>query len=526
MTKKRNLIFYPLITAVYPILFLYVQNIESLYFSRIIFSLFSALVISLILWFLLNRLFFRHLIKSAIFAALINLLFFSAASIYSIATKIKIGNKLASDYFIIYYLLLIAILVIVFYFLIRSQKSLLNLNRIFNAATGFLLIILLSQMALASLDFQKKDQDLRQIKNLAQIQIQKSKIQNPPDIYYLILDGYGRADRLKEIYDYDNQPFLDFLKKQGFYIADKSNTNYLQTGLSLSSSLNLSYLDNLKKPIGDDRRALNRYIENNAVFNLLNDFDYQTISFATGYSLTDIESADHWLKPKFYLDEFSVLAYNFLLPPWQNSFIGLKNSSSPDQSFDLYQERIKFIFDQIKNLPKDNQPRLVFLHLTLPHPPFVFKENGELKPSNGKKFDTGDGNYFTRLEPAKIEEYKNGYREQLTYLNQEMTEVITKLKTEKKAIIVLQADHGPGAHLDWDNLEKTNLGERAGILNSYYFPDQKYQALYPEISPVNSFRVILNQFFQTNLPLEKDKTFFSSWDNPYNFIEITGKVRE
>ena len=40
-----------------------------------------------------------------------------------------------------------------------------------------------------------------------------------PDIYYIILDGYSRADTLRKL-DFDNSSFLDELEEIGFYIAD------------------------------------------------------------------------------------------------------------------------------------------------------------------------------------------------------------------------------------------------------------------------------------------------------------------
>jgi hypothetical protein len=43
--------------------------------------------------------------------------------------------------------------------------------------------------------------------------------QDPPDVYYFILDSYTRADLLKEAYGYDNSPFLDALRERGFYVA-------------------------------------------------------------------------------------------------------------------------------------------------------------------------------------------------------------------------------------------------------------------------------------------------------------------
>src|SRR5215211_254514 len=65
---------------------------------------------------------------------------------------------------------------------------------------------------------------------------------SPPDIYYIILDGYGRQDVLEEVYGYRNEEFLSYLRSRGFFVADEAHSNYIQTPLSLSSSLNFDYI--------------------------------------------------------------------------------------------------------------------------------------------------------------------------------------------------------------------------------------------------------------------------------------------
>ncbi|MBK8088639.1 MAG: hypothetical protein IPK31_12180 [Chitinophagaceae bacterium] len=51
-------------------------------------------------------------------------------------------------------------------------------------------------------------------------------------------------------------------------------------------------------------------------------------------------------------------------------------------------------------------------------------------------------------------------------------------------------------------------------LNSIYYPDEDYQNLYPSISPVNSFRAVLNKFFSSNLSLLKDSSIFIPYTLP------------
>ena len=66
------------------------------------------------------------------------------------------------------------------------------------------------------------------------------------------------------------------------------------------------------------------------------------------------------------------------------------------------------------------------------------------------------------------------------------------------------------------NIDKVNI---LGICEGGVF-SISYAALYPEISPANSFRVIINNFFGTEFELVEDRSFFSSTASPYDFIEV------
>ena len=72
-----------------------------------------------------------------------------------------------------------------------------------------------------------------------------------PDIYYIILDGYGRADMLQIIHGFDNSMFMESLEQRGFVVASESQSNYARTLLSLSSSLNMQYLDMMSAVMGN-----------------------------------------------------------------------------------------------------------------------------------------------------------------------------------------------------------------------------------------------------------------------------------
>ena len=76
-----------------------------------------------------------------------------------------------------------------------------------------------------------------------------------------------------------------------------------------------------------------------------------------------------------------------------------------------------------------------------------------------------------------------------------------------------------------DSLENTNIIERLGILNAIYFYDQVYEYLYPQISPVNTFRVVFSQYFGYDIPLLKDEHFYSRYIDLFDFISVDDQLK-
>jgi hypothetical protein len=62
------------------------------------------------------------------------------------------------------------------------------------------------------------------------------------------------------------------------------------------------------------------------------------------------------------------------------------------------------------------------------------------------------------------------------------------------------------------------------ILNAYYFPDKKYDDLYPGITPVNTFRVVLNLYFARDYELLDDRSFFSTTSQAFSFLDVTQEI--
>jgi hypothetical protein len=125
--------------------------------------------------------------------------------------------------------------------------------------------------------------------------------------------------------------------------------------------------------------------------------------------------------------------------------------------------------------------------------------------------------------PGSASGYIQGYVGQLTYVNKLLLQTIDGILFHSKnpPIVIIQADHGPGAYLDWNSTENNCLKERYSIFNAYYLPQGGTNRIQDDITPVNTFPIILNSYFGTNFPLLENKEYFSTRDSPYNFIDVS-----
>jgi hypothetical protein len=335
-----------------------------------------------------------------------------------------------------------------------------------------------------------------------------------PDIYYIILDGYGRADVLSELFELDNTPFLEYLERKGFYIANQSHTNYTQTIFSIPSSLNFRYIEPPIK-VTNDQQYFSELMRNNDIMAALKRCGYRTIALESGFFFTDHPEVDVYLTSGSGLNEFESLLWAD--SPIEMAAQGLDLQPS-EYSFEAHRRRVLFSFEKLKTIYRMPGQKFVFAHIISPHPPFVFDWSGKpIEPGQG--YFIGDGDDF----PGSLDEYLSGYPEQVRFVNHKLEQAIDSIleNSTKSPIIIIQGDHGPGSRLDWHSPARTCLWERTPILNAYFLPGDAGRLLYPSISPVNSFRVVLNAYFGADLPLLSDATYFTSHRLEDQAIDVT-----
>lgn len=122
------------------------------------------------------------------------------------------------------------------------------------------------------------------------------------------------------------------------------------------------------------------------------------------------------------------------------------------------------------------------------------------------------------------------YREQLIFTNRKVKEMIESILTNspQAPIVVLQGDHGPISDREVDRsteledgvVEYALVRERFAILNAIYYPDGNYERLYADMTPVNTFRLLLNQHFGATHDRLDDVVYFAP-KSPYRYMNVT-----
>ena len=58
-------------------------------------------------------------------------------------------------------------------------------------------------------------------------------------------------------------------------------------------------------------------------------------------------------------------------------------------------------------------------------------------------------------------------------------------------------------------------------LNAIYMPDNNYSSFEETTTPVNTFRIIMNEIFDKNYEMLPDKMYWSTSDLPYLHDDVT-----
>jgi hypothetical protein len=491
-THKHPPLLFPLLLAAYPALTLYEWNIREIPAHTLWRPLFLSLGVALLLM-LLIRWMIHDWVRSALLTSLVLLLFSSYGQVHHTLEEFPFYEHLVFRYWLLGLLWLI-LFVSATIFILKNQTSP-KFLWILNAATAALVIVPISQILSHQLNPKIQAEFPAEWYPVTQAP------ETRPDIYYFILDGYARADYLEYKTNYDNTGFVDALSQRGFYVAPCSRTNYNNTILALTTTLNMHYyadLEGVAKAQGLSRTQIWRYLKPNITMQTLHSLGYQTMAFDSGYFWSSMDNADVYLQPWAdtgdppYMTNFEYLLLKStpLVTLYERD--GELTSTALDDLVFPYRYHVaqeEYILDQAPRIALIDRPTFTFIHVMIPHEPMVFSPEG----IHTSTLYFGAASDWPTTPLAFQKAYVNGVK----YLNPRMLEIVDKIlrDSDTPPIIIIQGDHG-----FWS-------GVNLPILNAYYLPGDASRLLYPTISPVNSFRLIFNEYFGTNLALLEDTSF-------------------
>lgn len=508
MKKQYNpslFIIYPLLAWIYPILAFGAANLGQANPYAIIRPLLLLAILGIAIGFA-NRLWMKSKQQAALLTAWWGFLFSSYGHLYMKIENFHLGSLNLGRHR--YLLILWVILALVGIWLIRKLPAVMNQwTRILNYTMIILVCLPVAQGVYYYLNQNQPVEATQNTQQPATAAPVSGKDQ--PDIYWLVLDSYARQDLLKNLYRYDNSLFVDYLKSKGFYVAGCSQSNYNHTWFSISTALNMNYLDQLTQD-GKQARPV-PLIKHSAVRDILTKAGYKSVAFETGFDFIDITDADYYLHEgdswdlrSMFTAPINAFELMYMRTTVVTAILEMRGVSEDQIELTVKKDMMEYMYDHLPDIPAIDAPTFTYAHINTTHPPFFYQETAEQRSREDKQ------------DPAltSLGAQTRLYRESIEYSNEKIEKVIDEILAKSKTppIIIIQGDHGP--------FQSNSEEHIFDILNAYYFPGQDYSRLYPGISPVNSYRVVLNQFFQGSYEMLPDKSYFSGSKDDWKFEQV------
>ncbi|MGQ9809151.1 MAG: hypothetical protein ACUVSM_01355 [Armatimonadota bacterium] len=488
---------HPFLLATYPVLFLYSRNLDEARAGDLVRPLGICLAATVIV-FLGLRAWLRSTQRAAVVTSIAVIAIFAYGHVVAPLRGFEIGGMVVGRGLFMMPVWSLAALTL----MLCAARARRDVSSLTNGLNAIALLLVFLSIAQAFVPGARSDRNAAtswtRFANHSALNLARGLAKEQhPDIYFIVLDEYARDDVLSGVFGYDNSGFLKFLESRGFYVARGSHSNYTFTYTSLASSLNLDYLPELARQCaaGDiTKPLLAQMIEDNLLALTLKKAGYHFYTLPSEFYVTNRNrNADRsFRRVAEGMNEFErVLLSTTMLRP-------LMGGPRNHRLNRLYKFRT---LPEVARLPG---PKLVFAHIIMPHLPYVFDRDG-----NPPRHRALEKSAYT------VDEYRELYIGQVHYLNKRMREVVDGILqvSPSPPIIIIQGDHGFRHHIIQPGSKPEQLApeERSAILNAMYLPGSGREDVYPTISSVNTFRLVLSRYLGADLPLLPDETYVASY---------------
>ena len=363
--------FHVFIFGIYPVLALYLFNISEVLFVSIHKAVITSLIVTLGV-FLICFALIRSWEKAALVATLTLIFFFTYGHVFEFTSEF-----IRRRYFIVVWILMYFVIL----FFILRLKDLRQATRGLNTMSLILITLVLAQILMATIQPSLSNPAADNMET----RVSSAAASDDRDVYYILVDALSRQDVLAETYGVDASGFISQLEGLGFYIPNCTQSNYDKTVVSLVSTLNMDYLEELGFSYESKSSDMASTLRQSTTRKLFEDMGYDMVTFKSIYpwlAITDstyyfdyFESEDEptdlaslnfqylFLKTTAALPliEWLELRPEITLPPFWANWIPVGNAFE-SREYLQYQQNV-FALETLEKLPDLPGKLFVYAHL-------------------------------------------------------------------------------------------------------------------------------------------------------------------
>jgi hypothetical protein len=498
--------------GLYPILYLWSANRAQQQAYVVLPGLLATLA-GVLLVYLLATALLRNIQRAALVATLLSFYVLTYGHFTALAEKINL--RLDSRYFLpgsaLVTLALLAALVI-----LKAGRP--ALTRLLNIVSIALVLLQLVTAAPYYLAMSGTSRVQARAENTGEM-VPSTNGKPQRDVYFILIDNYGREDVLQSAFGFDNSQIVGELKERGFVFPQCAQANYYHTAPAIASILNLEYLDKLgiQSSVFETRSGYSKMVplfQDSEVIRKFRAYGYHVVTFRGFMGMIDIQNTDTYIsfeKDTAYHQRLETANFNSLY--YKTTVFNGANElyriypellASKGPGFlkpllpkeQVLEERFQKVFDQnlyafeaLERIPtRIEGPKFVYAHLYSAHWPFMHHPDGSVRLPFSEKMTT------------------EGYVEGVQFTNNRLLAVIDSIleNSEVEPVIILQGDHNNG----WVGRVEWSGKDRIKILSAYYLPDGGEALLREDITPLNNFRLVFKHYFGEPLELLPDVSYY------------------
>lgn len=450
-----------ILIVIYPVVSLFLNNINEVRFTEILLPIFINIMVSEIIFAIIYAV-TRQYIAGIVYSAI---LFYIGINFkdyfYKLIDTVYYWNAVP----IVLYITIV-ILMIIHYTKIRLILDKLLLFATIGVVCSIGLVLVNNADKLV-----KKNTVSDNITAANEITSERNIVKKQadlPNIYYIILDEYSSFKQMKKWYDYDNKEFYDFLKKHNFNIIEdsrnesmNSSTIYITTNL-----INISY-------VSVDNNYIKAYKlrEQPFLFKLLDKYGYN-VNYQGGPQIG-------WNNSKIKISSTTIEGYTLLDIIYGNNILYPlfeKNINVMQQKeLDLYNYLENYI-----NIVKKSS--FLYIHFRAGHVPLIFNENTINTPDK----------FFNNID-------KSLYIGQIKYTNSRIMQMVSNIiEKDPDSIIIIQSDHSQRNLRNASRKKIIPVKDSQQVFNAVYYKGETLE-FDNTLSGVNTVRLVIDKILNTNL---------------------------